>query len=138
MTEQERRQIAKQLHEEGFSCSQAVLGALEDRTGLDRDTAMAVAGCFGAGCGSGELCGAVSGALMAIGMAEPHTVGADQEKKAAVRRLAQKCVRAFKNEYGYVNCRELIAAAKQRRCPEFIDYCTVLAGQIIEEIKEND
>ena len=138
MTENERRQAAKQLHEEGFSCSQAVLGALGDQTGLDRETAMAVAGCFGAGCGTGELCGAISGALMAIGMVDPHTVGADQEKKAEVRTRARKCVKAFKDKYGYVNCRELIAAAKQRRCPEFIDYCTALAGQIIEEIKENN
>ncbi len=136
MTEQERQQKAKQLHEQGFSCSQAVLGALEDQTGLDRDTAMAAAGCFGAGCGNGELCGAIAGALMAIGLACPHTDGADQQSKAYVRSLAQKCVRSFKAEYNYVNCKELLAAAKQRRCPEFINYCTALAGQIIDESKE--
>lgn len=136
MTEQERRQKAKELHDQGFSCCQAVLGALEDLTGLDRDTAMAVAGAFGGGAGNGELCGAISGALMAIGLAVPHTDGADQKQKAYVRSLAQKCVRTFKTEYDYVNCKELIAAAKQRRCPEFIDYCTALAGQIIDESKE--
>lgn len=137
MTQQERQEKAKQLHEEGFSCCQAVLGALEDLTELDRDTAMAAAGCFGAGAGTGELCGAISGALMAIGLTNPHTVGADQTRKAEVRALAQKCVRGFKAQYGHVNCRELIAAAKKRRCPEFINYCTALAGQIIEDSKEN-
>lgn len=136
MTHEQRQEKAAGLHEEGFSCSQAVLGALEDKTGLDRDTAMAIAGCFGAGCGAGELCGAISGALMAIGMVDPHTEGADQAKKAEVRSRARQCLRAFKEKYGYVNCRELIAAAKQRRCPEFIAYCTALAGQIIEEIEE--
>lgn len=136
MSHEQRQQIAAKLHEEGFSCSQAVLGALEEFTGLDRDTAMAAAGCFGAGAGTGELCGAISGALLAIGLANPHTVGADQARKAEVRELARKFMRGFKEEYGCVNCRELIAAAKQRRCPEFIAYCTALAGQIIEDSKE--
>ncbi len=136
MTEATRQEKAKELHEQGFSCCQAVLGALEDLTGLERDTAMAVAGAFGGGCGTGELCGAISGALMAIGLACPHTDGADQERKAYVRSLARECIRRFKAEYEFVNCRELLAAAKQRRCPEFINYCTALAGQIIDESKE--
>ena len=136
MTESDRLEKARGLHEQGFSCCQAVLGALEDLTELDRDTAMAVAGGFGGGCGSGELCGAVSGALMAIGLAFPHTDGGDQEKKAYVRALARQCVLSFRAEYGFVNCRELLAAAKKRRCPEFINYCTALAGTIIQQNKE--
>lgn len=136
MTEQERIEKARVLHEQGFSCAQAVLGALSDLTGLDDATAMAVAGGFGAGCGVGELCGALSGAVMAIGLADPHTDGADQEKKAEVRALARKCIRSFEEQYGCVTCRELVGKAKKRACPEYITRCTVLAGQIIEEHKE--
>ena len=136
MTEKERTDKALAIHTEGFCCAQAVLGALQDLTGLDYETCLAVAAGFGSGCGTGELCGALSGAVMAIGLADPYTVGADQGKKREIRAQTQRCLRAFREKYGCVTCRELVENARRRLCPEYIAYCTALAAEIIHEEKE--
>ena len=61
--------IAAEIFSKGFSCSQAVFASLSSEYGVDSDTAKKIAGAFGGGIASnGELCGAVSGALMAIGL----------------------------------------------------------------------
>lgn len=53
----------------GFSCSQAVLASHSARFGVDEETAYRVAGAFGGGMGHiGGTCGAVTGALMLIGL----------------------------------------------------------------------
>ena len=68
----------------------------------------------------GEVCGAVSGALMAIGMACPTP------DSGAITRT-------FKDKYGYIRCSDLLRDAKQKRCDEFIGYCAELAEKAIQE-----
>ena len=64
-----KAEVAVDCFEEGFNCSQAVVSAFAPELGLDRETALRVAAAFGGGMGrTGETCGAVSGALMVIGM----------------------------------------------------------------------
>jgi C_GCAxxG_C_C family probable redox protein len=136
MTEKEREDKALAIQTEGFCCAQAVLGALQDLTGLDYETSLAVAAGFGSGCGTGELCGALSGAVMAIGLADPFTNGADQGKKKEIRTETQRCLCTFQDKYGCVTCRELVGKAKRRRCPEYVAYCAALAAEIINDEKE--
>jgi len=102
------------------NCAQSVLCALGDYTGLDEDTAKRLASCFGSGMRCGEVCGAVTGSLMALGLACP---GADP---GAITR-------AFKEKYEFVRCSDLIRAAKQKRCDEFIGYCAELTENVIRE-----
>jgi C_GCAxxG_C_C family probable redox protein len=65
----ERCERATQCFSEGFNCSQAVLSAFGPEMGLDCETALRVAGMFGAGMGRmGNVCGAVTGAFMVIGL----------------------------------------------------------------------
>ena len=53
----------------GFLCSQAVLESHSDEYGIDTVIARKIAGPFGGGMGHcDEVCGAVSGALMLIGL----------------------------------------------------------------------
>ena len=53
----------------GYSCSQAVVSAYAEQFGLDHDTALRIAGGFGGGMGRrGEVCGALTGAFMVIGL----------------------------------------------------------------------
>lgn len=54
----------------GMNCAQAVLSALGPRLGLDRETCVKIAAPFGAGMARAQkTCGAVTGALMALGLA---------------------------------------------------------------------
>ena len=65
MTHKEK---AMKIFYEKFNCSQAVLGAYAEEYGLTVDQAMKVAACFSGGVRKGEVCGAVSGAIMVIGL----------------------------------------------------------------------
>ena len=86
--------------------------------GLDEKTALAIAAGFGGGLRSGEVCGAISGAVMAIGMKYPFTDATDAEAKAKIAELANLCVAKAKEEFGCVLCREL--KGKKHSCAEII------------------
>lgn len=102
------------------NCAQSVLCALSEYTGLDDETAKRVAKCFGQGMRCGEVCGAISGSLMALGLACP-----DADPNAITR--------TFKEKYEFVRCSDLLRAAKQKRCSEFIGFCAELTESIIQE-----
>ena len=75
------------LHGCGFNCAQSVLAALGSYTGLDEKTALAVSGGFGGGVRCGEICGAASGAVMALGLAFPYSDGEDSVSKTRIAKL---------------------------------------------------
>lgn len=61
--------LAEKLFLEGYNCSQAVLAAFEDVTGISRREALRLSSSFGGGMGRlREVCGAVTGAFMVLGL----------------------------------------------------------------------
>ena len=108
---------ARQVHAEGFNCSQSVLCGLSEYTGIDDDEAKALGGCFGGGIGAGETCGAVIGAAMALGLAFPYNDSSDGESCARAKRLGRELCMEFNKEYGALSCRALLSStAPLRRC----------------------
>lgn len=80
---------------EGFSCSQALLSTYGPEPGVDRRTALRVSGAFGGGiCRMGETCGAVTGALMVVGLKYGRTMAEDEEAGAMLshRKGICRCV----------------------------------------------
>jgi C_GCAxxG_C_C family probable redox protein len=64
-----RADKAVALFREGYSCSQAVLAVFAQDFSLDRDTANRISQGFGGGIAHSDgICGAVSGAIMVIGL----------------------------------------------------------------------
>lgn len=61
-------QRALDYHKSGYNCAQSVFAACCEYTGMDEKTALAISAGFGGGARSGELCGAVTGAIMAEGL----------------------------------------------------------------------
>ena len=60
---------ARALFYEGYNCSQAVVCAFEDVTGIDIKTSARLSSSFGGGMGRlREVCGAVSGAFLILGI----------------------------------------------------------------------
>ena len=59
---------AVQLFEEGYMCSQAVFAAFSEEFDLPKEQALKVGACFGSGMRKAEVCGACTGALMALGL----------------------------------------------------------------------
>ena len=125
------KEEALKLHASGFNCAQSVLGALRDYTGLEDSIALAVCGGFGGGVRCGEICGAASAAVMAIGLAFPHNEGSDLEARRKVRELTGKYTACFKNEFGCIRCVDLKKSG--RPCNGLIEYAAQLAENIITE-----
>ena len=130
---------AKRLFLEGYNCSQAVFCAFCDVTGLDLDTAARLSSSFGGGMGRlREVCGTVSGALMALGIVRGYADPKDRNAKAAHYRLVQEYARLFREQSGSIICRELLrdvqvtpGGVPEERTPEFYARrpCLRLAGE---------
>lgn len=138
-------QKAKSRFENGYACSQAVLSTLAPKLGLDEETAFKISSAFGGGMAHhGEVCGAVTGALMALGL---KFSSATKDNAEIVRDASQELMRRFEAEKGSLRCRELLgyrlivpeerAQAResgvfQHRCPFFVEHATKLAREMIE------
>lgn len=100
---------AASLFEQGFSCSQAVFSAYADQFGLDAEIALRVSGAFGGGMGRmGATCGAVTGALMVIGLKYAKTKPEDDDSKERTYALVQQFADLFQQRNGSTLCKELL------------------------------
>ncbi|MFA6225069.1 MAG: C-GCAxxG-C-C family protein [Methanoregula sp.] len=92
-----------------FTCSSAVFSAFSEELGLDPDTAKKIACGFGAGISrTGSICGAVSGALMVIGLKYGKTQKDDEAATEKNRALVRQFIHEFIQKNCSVNCTELL------------------------------
>ena len=93
----------------GFNCSQAVLGVFADEAGLDKKLAMKVSSGFGGGIArSGDICGVVTGAIMALGLKFFLTEADIKQEKAKIYGIVAEFENRFKKRHGSILCRELL------------------------------
>ena len=108
----ERKENASLLFEGNYNCAQAVLASYADDFGLDKDLAVSLASGFGAGIGrSGQVCGAVTGACMVIGLQYGSKLSEEssfQERKEKTYLLVAEFLDKFKERNGSITCRGLI------------------------------
>ncbi len=123
-------QKALEYHQNGFNCAQSVFAACCEYTGMDEKTALAVSAGFGGGARSGELCGAITGAVMAEGLVFPFVDGQDVEAKEKIAAIAKQCVGLAREKYGFVRCADLKGNIN---CNEIIAFMAETAEQIIEK-----
>ncbi len=112
----------KKLIEKQYSCSQITLGVLSGEIGMDIDKAMRIASCFGGGMGRGDTCGAVSGALMAIGFLS----GGTPEEKEVNHERTSEFVNAFIERTGSCYCRDHLG----------FDLSTPEGGEMMQSLHE--
>ena len=101
---------AGELFLSGANCSQAVVLAFEDLTGLDKDTALKISSAFGGGIGRmREVCGAVSGMMMVLGILYGYTDPGEKDcNKKALYQEVQALAGKFREEVGSILCREIL------------------------------
>ena len=92
---------AVQLFEDGYMCSQAVLAVFCEEFGLSREQAFKISISFGGGMRKGEVCGACTGAIMALGLKYG-------ENKSKSDEMCVKFLDSFKKENGSYICRDLL------------------------------
>lgn len=108
MAEQDIARIASEHFAAGCNCAQAVLRCFADRYGLDADTAVRLATGFGVGLGRGGACGAVSGAVMVLGLAGGGAGPDGAAAKAATYARAREFYDRFLERHGSLICRDLM------------------------------
>jgi C_GCAxxG_C_C family probable redox protein len=145
--------FAVQRFADGYSCSQAVFSAFAPRLGVRDDVALKLASAFGGGIGRrGEVCGAVTGALMALGLAAGHADNAE-ESKTATYAVVDEFLRRFGELHGAVVCRTLIghsigtpeglqgardAGVFKTVCPDLVADAAAIVASILDRRPERD
>lgn len=138
---------SKALFDEGYNCAQSVLAPFADRFGMDREMAFRIATPFGGGMGhNGQICGAVSGALMAIGLARGTQVY-NKAQTDACYALVQEFQQRFLAKHGDLTCPGLLGLdigdsaelAQVRalnlfhtRCPDFVGDAVLIVRELLE------
>lgn len=108
------REKAKELFLKGYNCSQAVFAAFCDVTETDEETALKISSSFGGGLGRmREVCGALSGAAMVLGILYGNT---DPEKKEEHYARIQDFAAMFKEKCGSIICRDLLELKPGENC----------------------
>lgn len=100
---------AKKLFEEGYNCCQSVVGAFCEDFGMDFNTTIKMVSTLGAGMGRmREVCGAVSGMFIVLGMKEGYNDPKAFDEKKEVYEKVQNLAKEFQNKNGSIICRELL------------------------------
>lgn len=114
-----------------YNCAQAVLIPFAKEAGLSEGQANALAENFGAGMRHGATCGAVTGALMALGV-----LGYGEE-------TTRELLRAFREQEGDLACAKLLAIGKEKEidkkthCDSMVFAAVELVDRMIQQRREN-
>lgn len=101
--------VAVGLMDAGGNCAQAVLTAFCGELGLEKGMALKIAGGFGAGMArEQEVCGALTGGIMAIGLKHGQDRENDQEAKEKTYALTRKLLARFRTQFGACRCLDLL------------------------------
>lgn len=93
----------------GFTCAAAVFSAFSEDLGLDGETAKKIACGFGAGVSkTGNICGAVSGAILTIGLKYGKAAPGDDIATEKTRALSRRFIEEFTARHGSVNCTAIL------------------------------
>lgn len=149
MDVQERGELAKRLFVERCNCCQAVLCAFQEEIGMDKETLLKMGSSFGGGIGGmREVCGAVSGMALVLGLLYGYDNLEDNELKKEHYNLIQQANKLFIEKNGSIICRELLSGEfanaapaaerteayyKKRPCAELVG----IAAGIVQNILDN-
>ncbi|MCF8241748.1 MAG: C-GCAxxG-C-C family protein [Melioribacteraceae bacterium] len=129
------------LFNKNYNCAQSVLTAFGEELGIAKEKAIRMASPFGGGMAMhGEVCGAVTGALMVIG-ARFGCANTEPVNNSLPTNIASEFMAEFENRNGSCLCKELIGyrlyipAEKEmaesegvfiNKCPHFIEDAVVI------------
>ena len=124
-----------------------MLSSFGEEFGLDRERALRVAGAFGGGMARmGATCGAVTGALMVIGLKYGKTKAENEGARDKTYKLVREFINRFQSRHGSIICKELLGydlsnpqegeAAKEKGlfdtlCPQLVRDTTEILKEIL-------
>lgn len=142
---------AVKYFKEGYNCAQSVFVPFAKDLLKDEKLALKLMSPFGGGVSNTDnICGAVSGAIAALGLKFGHSDAEDVEGKTEAKKIAQEFILAFEKEHGSISCTKLVGYNLSQSCQlekaqdagVFDDICPKLVGtaeklvlKILEERK---
>ncbi|SDW92102.1 C_GCAxxG_C_C family probable redox protein [Lutibacter oricola] len=130
----------------GLNCCQKTVNAFAEDLNIDMETTLKMTAGFGSGLTQGEVCGAVSGACITIGLKYGSANIQDEEAKRLTKEKVSKFMQNFKKEHKVIRCKELLGydcttpeglkeigeqGLHQKLCPKFIGDAIRLTEEII-------
>lgn len=104
-----RSENAEDLFLSGYNCAQSVVLSFADDLKFSKELAQKMAAGFGGGMGKQqETCGAVTGAIMVLGLIKGEEVNNNDELKSSSYGAVKDLTRDFVAVYKTTQCRELI------------------------------
>ncbi len=104
-----RSEQAADAFRRGYNCAQAVAVAFHDLMGMTESQAARLASSFGGGMGRmREVCGGVSGMMLAAGILYGYDTPGDDAAKKQHYTLVQHLAGQFRAQTGSIVCREIL------------------------------
>lgn len=144
--------LAKEYFSGKYNCSQSAMKAILVGMDMDFDQIMPLAAGMGAGVAhEGNACGAVTGAILALGVIEGRTHKDSLKQKEAAYASGEEFVRRFKKKHSTILCDQLTGitmtdtkarseASKDglfaKKCPSFVADAVRIALEIATEGKD--
>ena len=114
-----KAQLAQKYFKDGYNCCQAVVLAFCDEVNIDKETALLIASSFGGGIGRlREVCGAVSGMCIILGLKKGYISPKAKEEKANHYKLIQTLAGEFEKKNGSLICKVLTGIEKNGHKPD--------------------
>ncbi len=144
-----RGDVANQFFFNGFNCAQSVLHAFQDELGNDENMVLRLAAGMGGGiAGTGQICGAVNGAIMVLGARFGHDLEQNGNKELLNLQI-HRFLNAFKLAHGSTTCKQLLHGAdlttpegaqkmKEHLKTDVCAKCVRTSVQILETMKSKD
>ena len=105
-----------------YNCAQSVLVTFAKEMGLTEQQAYALGAHFGAGMRHGSTCGAITGALMALGMM-------GYEEAAATEIL-----RSVRQSHGALDCATLLSTSREAGIPRK-PHCDGMVFELVQAVE---
>lgn len=136
-----RLEIANNYHDKGYNCCQSVLAAFSDKLEIPEDTALRLGAGFGSGAGTGELCGALTGGIMALDLIAGGDMGDAQGSKRRAMARSKALQQRFFDRFGALRCRELLRNEKEEpsdavKALGVTNHCAVMIASAVEIVEE--
>jgi C_GCAxxG_C_C family probable redox protein len=108
MVKERAKEAFEMMVNRKINCAQTTLIAFSGELGLDVKNALNITQAFGGGMRMGSVCGAVTGAYMALGLAHPASGENPRESTDKTSALAAEFNRKFRELHGSLSCAELL------------------------------
>lgn len=130
---------AIQLHKNGCNCAQAVACTFCKELGIDEQEMFKIAEGFGLGMNVMEMCGALSGMAMIIGLTNSKgNLDEGSQSKGDTYKKIRTYVQKFKEKNGSCICRELKGVETGKvlcSCPQCVADAVELTEEYLASIK---